>query len=114
VAALECRVQIVKLLLEKGGDPALRAHDTMADSYLDSGQTALIVASGCFIARKRAELAPERHMPKGYVEYELTAPAEMVRDLIAHGAKTNDADINGRTPLMSARCRVGRMSCLNC
>src|SRR5579859_8157517 len=49
-AALECRPGIMKLLLQSGAD----VNHTAAD-----GATALYVASDCFIARRRAQLAPE-------------------------------------------------------
>jgi hypothetical protein len=101
-AALECRAQILKLLLERGGDPKLRAKSGQPVSFTGNGQTALLIASGCFIARRRAELVPERHMPASYVEYERAAPRNMVRDLIAHNADVNAADADGRTPLMMA------------
>ncbi len=101
-AALECRAGIVELLLDRGADVSLRANSDRKDSFLNSGQTAILVASGCFIARRRADLAPERHMPPGYVAYELAAAGKMVHDLIAHGANVNDTDVYGRTPLMMA------------
>jgi hypothetical protein len=101
-AALECRAQIMSLLLERGADAKLRSHSGRPGSFTGNGQTALVVASGCFIARRRAELGPERHMPASYAAYELAAPLKMVRDLIAHGAEVNTADAAGRTPLMMA------------
>lgn len=101
-AALECRAEITKLLLDRGADVSLQAKSDRSDFFLDSGQTAILVASGCFIAHRRAELAPERHMAPGYVAYELAAATHMVQALIAHGANTNDRDIDGRTPLMMA------------
>jgi hypothetical protein len=101
-AALECRAQIVSLLLERGADAKLRSHSKQPASFTGNGQTALQIASGCFIARRRAELAPERHMPANYAGYERAAPLKMVRDLIAHGAEVNTADAAGRTPLMMA------------
>jgi hypothetical protein len=101
-AALECRAQIMSLLLERGADARLRSKSGRAGSFTGNGKTALLVASGCFIARRRAELAPERHMPANYAAYELAAPLKMVRDLIAHWADVNLADADGRTPLMMA------------
>lgn len=101
-AALECRAKIVKLLLDRGADRKLSGKKGQATSFMDSGQTALTAASGCFIARRRAALAPERGMPTGYIDYELAAPALMVHDLIARGADVNAADADGRTPLMMA------------
>ncbi|MBI2680588.1 MAG: ankyrin repeat domain-containing protein [Candidatus Solibacter usitatus] len=101
-AALECRAEIVSLLLERGADARLRSQSGRPGSFTGNGQTALLVASGCFMARRRAELAPERHMPAGYAAYELAAPLKMARDLIAHGAEVNTADAAGRTPLMMA------------
>lgn len=101
-AALECRSEIVKLLLDRGADVSLRANRDRKDFFLSSGQTAILVASGCFIAHKRADLAPERHMPLGYAAYELGAAAKMVSYLIAHGANPDDKDVDGRTPLMMA------------
>ncbi len=101
-AALECRAQILTLLLEKGADAKLRAKSSRSTSYIDHGQSALTVAAGCFIARRRAELAPSRGMPQGYIESEQSAPLIMVRELIAHGADANVVDADGRTPLMMA------------
>jgi len=59
-AALECRAQILKILLDRGANATLRASSTRATSFLDHGQTPLHIAAGCFIARRRAELAPSR------------------------------------------------------
>jgi ankyrin repeat protein len=101
-AALECRAQIAGLLLERGADVKLRANTGDPPAFVNSGLTALMLASQCFIARRRAQLAPERHMPPEYAAYELAAPAKMVRDLIAHSAAANQADADGRTPLMIA------------
>ena len=101
-AALECRAQIVKLLLDSGADARLLANRPRPSSIADFGQYALTVAAGCFIARRRAELAPGRGMPPAYIAYELSAPEMMVRDLIAYGADVNAAGADGRTPLMMA------------
>jgi hypothetical protein len=101
-AALECRAEIVKLLLDRGADVSLRANSDRKDSFLSNGQTAILVAAGCFIAHRRADLAPERRMSANYVAYELAAAGKMVRELIAHGANANDTDVYGRTPLMMA------------
>jgi len=101
-AALECRPQILKLLLEKGADAKLHAKSSRSTSYIDHGQSALTVAAGCFIARQRAKLAPSRGMPQAYIESEQAAPSIMVRELMAHGADPNAADADGRTPLMMA------------
>jgi hypothetical protein len=101
-AALECRAQIVKLLLEHGADPKLRANSGRGNSFMDQGQTALTIAAGCFINRRRAELAPERGMPEAYIESERIAPQMIVHDLIDHGAAVDAADAEGRTPLMMA------------
>lgn len=100
-AALECRAEIVKLLLENGADAKLRGASGSSD-FMQTGQTALLIASGCFIARRRAQLAPERHMPDDYAAYELAAPARMVRDLLARGGDVTTTDDAGRTPLMMA------------
>lgn len=101
-AALECRARIVKLLLDSGADARTRANGSRASSFTDHGQQALHIAAGCFIARRRAELAPSRGMSPAYIESELSAPLTMVRDLISHGAVVNDSDADGRTPLMMA------------
>ena len=101
-AALECRAGIVNLLLDRGADPKLRAKTNQSGEDMFRGQSALGVAAGCFIARRRAELAPERGMPSGYADYELAAAAKMVSALIARGAEVNAADADGRTPLMMA------------
>lgn len=98
-AALECRAGIVKLLLESAADAGLRANSGTT-SFADHGQSALTIAAGCFIARRRAELAPSRGMPESYVQSECSAPEKMARDLMAHGADVNRADADGRTPLM--------------
>jgi hypothetical protein len=100
-AALECRANIVRLLLDHGADVKLSS-DTGGTKFVDTGQTALLVASGCFVARRRAQLALEQHMPADYADYELAAPAKMVSDLLAHGANPAVADVNGRTALMMA------------
>ena len=78
-AALECRAQIAGLLLERGADAKLRANTGNPYGFVDSGLTALMLASQCFIARRRAQLAPARHMPPEYAAYELRASARMVR-----------------------------------
>ena len=90
-AALECRAEIVKALLEGGANPNARAVST-GKSFSEGGQTPLLIASGCFIARRRAQLAPERHMPASYAAYELAAPEKMVQELLTHGAQVNVAD----------------------
>jgi hypothetical protein len=101
-AALECRAAEVNLLLVKGADPKLRGHAKDNGEFTESGLDPLLLASGCFIARRRADLAPERHMPEGYVAYELAAAGKMARELVIHGADVNTADIHGRSPLMMA------------
>jgi ankyrin repeat protein len=101
-AALECRAQIMHLLLEKGAVASLRANRTRTNSFTGHGQSPLIIAAGCFIARRRAELAPNRGMPPACVASERAAPLAMVRDLIAHRADVNASDTEGRTPLMLA------------
>ena len=101
-AALECRAQIVKLLLDNGSNVSLHANSTRVSTFMDHGQQALGIAAGCFIARRRAEIAPSRGMPPAYVDGARAAPETMVRDLIAHGAAVNAADADGRTPLMMA------------
>lgn len=100
-AALECRANIVTVLLDHGADVNARS-DTAGTGFPNTGQTALLLASGCFIARRRAQLAPERHMSPEYAAYELGAPAKIVRDLLAHGADPLVCDVDGRTPLMMA------------
>ena len=57
-AALECRANIVKLLLDKRANVNARSHST-GKEFLDTCQTPLLIASGCFIARRRAQLAPQ-------------------------------------------------------
>lgn len=101
-ATLECRAQIVKLLLDNGADARLRANTTRTTPFMDHGQSALTIAAGCFIARRRAELAPGRGMPPAYIESERTAPQTIVRALIGHGADVNATDADGKTPLMMA------------
>jgi len=101
-AALECRARIMTLLLDRGADPKIHAKSSRTTTYMDHGQTALVVASGCFIARRRAELAPERGMSASYIESERAAPLAMVRALTGHGAEVNAADADGKTPLMMA------------
>ena len=100
-AALECRAQILDLLLQHGAQVNVRS-ETMNRGFMTTGRTPLLLAAGCFIARRRAQLAPERKMPPGYAEYELAAAEKMVHDLLSHGADVTVTDINGRTPLMMA------------
>ncbi len=75
-AALECRAEIVKLLVDRGAAVSLRAKTDEQNSFLYHGQTAILIASGCFIAHRRADLAPERHMALEYAAYELAAAAK--------------------------------------
>lgn len=100
-AALECRAQILDLLLEHGAQVNVRSQTTN-EGFMTTGRTPLLVAAGCFMSRRRAQLAPERKMPPGYVEYELAAAEKMVHDLLAHGADVTVSDIDRRTPLMMA------------
>jgi len=101
-ACLECRADVVKLLLDRGADVALHADGGKKTPFMDHGQTALTIGASCFIARRRATVAPERGMPDSYVQKELAAPLEIVRNLIRHGANVNGSDADGRTPLMMA------------
>ena len=100
-AALECRAQILDLLLEHGAQVNVRSKTTN-EGFMTTGRTPLLVAAGCFISRRRAQLAPERGMRPGYIEYELAAAEKMVHALLAHGAEVTVTDIEGRTPLMMA------------
>jgi|SRR5579875_3324759 len=100
-AALECRAQILDLLLEHGALVNVRSATTNK-GFMTTGRTPLLVAAGCFISRRRAQLAPSRGMPPAYIEYELDAAGKMVHDLLAHGADVTVTDIDGRTPLMMA------------
>src|SRR5258708_8409545 len=43
-AALECRAQIVKLLLERGADAKVRAQSARSTSVTDHGQSAVTIA----------------------------------------------------------------------
>ena len=70
--------------------------------FVESGLNPILLAAGCFISRRRAQLAPERNMPEGYIAYEMAAAGKMVRELIRRGADVNAADVSGRTPLMMA------------
>ena len=100
-AALECRAQILDFLLEHGARVNVRS-ETTNQGFMTTGRTPLLMAAGCFISRRRAQLAPERHMPPGYIEYEIAAAGKMVHDLLAHDADVTVTDIDGRTPLMMA------------
>lgn len=100
-AALECRADISRRLIERGADVNARSQSGGSD-FVQTGQTALLLASGCFINRRRAQLAPERHMPAGYADYELSAPSKIVHSLLEHGAEVQATDDQGRTPLMMA------------
>jgi hypothetical protein len=101
-AALECRPAIVKHLLDLGADLGIRASAERKTSFMDHGQTALSIGAACFIARRRALIAPGRGMPPSYVQSELNAARDIVRQLVQKGAKVNLADADGRTPLMMA------------
>lgn len=101
-AALECRPEIVKLLLERGADVTLHASNERKTSFMDHGETVLTIAASCFIAHRRASLAPERGMSPSYARMELEAPQKIVRTLIRWGANVNATDGDGRTPLMMA------------
>jgi hypothetical protein len=101
-ASLECRAEIVDLLVEHGADVTLRASSARVRSFTDHGQSALSIAASCFIARRRAALAPERGIPVSYVQTELTAPRKIVSTLIRAGADVNGIDADGQTPLMMA------------
>jgi Ankyrin repeats (many copies)/Putative peptidoglycan binding domain/Ankyrin repeat len=101
-AALECRADEMKLLLDKGANPKLRGNAVEGGSFTESGLDPMLLAAGCFISRRRAQLAPERHMPEGYAVYELAAAGKMVRELLSRGTDVNASDVHGRTPLMMA------------
>lgn len=101
-SALECRPRIMVLLLEKGADPKIQSSNAKATSYMDHGHRALTLAAGCFIARRRASLAPSRGMPPAYVASELSAARDMIRSLLRKGVDPNAPDGDGRTPLMLA------------
>ena len=101
-ACLECRAVIVDLLLERGADARLRGSSARITSFVDHGQSALIIGASCFIARQRISLAPERGMPQSYVVSELAASERIVGKLISAGVDVNSADADGQTPLMAA------------
>jgi ankyrin repeat protein len=101
-ASLECRAEVVNLLLNRGADVTLQADGGRKTNFMDHGQTVLTIGSSCFIARRRATVARERGMPKSSARKELEAPLEIVRNLIRHGASVNGTDADGRTPLMMA------------
>lgn len=101
-ACLECRAGIVKLLLDSGANVDLHAANERKTSFMDHGQTPLTIAASCFIARRRAAIAPERGMPPDYVRGELDAPLAIVRSLLRKSNDPNSPDADGRTPLMMA------------
>jgi FOG: Ankyrin repeat len=92
----------VDLLIGRGADVTLRASSARTTSFVDHGQNALTIAASCFIARRRAELAPSRGMPESYILTEIGAPQKIVRKLISAGGDVNAADADGQTPLMMA------------
>ncbi len=91
-AAQEGLPEVLALLLRSGADVNARSLH---------GDTALIIASGCFIVRQRAKMAAQRHLPESAAE-QFAAPAAMVRMLLAAGAPVNAQRDDGRTALMSA------------
>jgi Putative peptidoglycan binding domain/Ankyrin repeats (many copies) len=92
-AAQEGLPKVFSLLLKSGGD--VNAHSI-------HGETALMIASGCFIVRKRAELVSDRHLPDSVRVEQLAAPAAMVRALLNAGADVNAKRDDGRTALMNS------------
>jgi ankyrin repeat protein len=101
-AALECRPGIAKVLLEHGANVAVRGINAKTNSFMDRGQNALILASSCFIARRRAVVASERGRSQDEIQSELAAPAEFIRLLIRRGADVNASNADGQTALMMA------------
>ena len=101
-ACLECRADLVKLLLDHGADVTLRADGARKTTFMDHGQTPLTIGASCFIARRRVTVAAERGMSENYIRKELEAPLEIVGNLIRHGASVNETDADGRPPLMMA------------
>ena len=101
-AALECRPNIARVLLDAGADVTLTATSAKSMSNMDHGQGVLSIAASCFIARRRATVAQERAMPSSDVQVELNASLEIVRELIKRGAGVSASDADRRTPLMMA------------
>jgi hypothetical protein len=93
MASLEGLPDVVRTLLSRGANPNLRS---------EKGETALIIASGCFIVRTRADLVQERGFATDMRERQLSAPRMMVEMLLRRGAHVNAATVDGRTALMTA------------
>lgn len=75
---------------------------------MDHGQTALTIGASCFIARRRASVVPERGMPENYVQKELAAPLEIVRNLIRRGASVTGSDADGVLRSFGRNARAGQ------
>lgn len=93
MASLEGLPDVARTLLSRGADPNIRS---------DRGETALIIASGCFIVRTRADLVQGRGFGPDMRVRQLNAPRTIAEALIRHGADVNAATEDGRTALMSA------------
>ena len=65
-----------------------------------AGQTRLLLAAGCFISRRRAQLAPERAMAPGYVEY--ASRGEDGSRSARPRSKSRQTEVDGSTPPMMA------------
>jgi ankyrin repeat protein len=92
-AAEEGLPDVADYLLRSGADTNVRSAN---------GETALLIASACYIVRVRASNVRPRNLPDWMAQKQLDTPRSIAANLIAHHADVNAKRNDGRTALMSA------------